>query len=71
MQLASQPYRRCDRGCVRSYLTEPTDREGQPIPGFFDPDGPFEMDALGHSRSFRSLYGADPKLRMGWIEVQQ
>ena len=43
------------------------DREGQPIPGFFDPDGPFEIPPLG-TQVFRSV-GAE-KLRMGWIEVQ-
>ena len=43
------------------------DREGQPIPGFFDPEGPFEISPLG-TRVFKST--GTGNLRMGWIEVQ-
>ena len=43
------------------------DREGQPIPGFFDFDDPFEIPPLGT----RILRSAGPgEIRRGWIEVQ-
>ena len=43
------------------------DREGQPIPGFFDPEGPFGIPPLGT----RILRSAGPgERRRGWIEVR-
>ena len=43
------------------------DREGQLIPGFFDPEGPFGIPPLGT----RILRSAGPgEIRRGWIEVQ-
>ena len=43
------------------------DREGQPIPGFFDPEGPFGIPPLG-TRILRSAGVGE--IRRGWIEVQ-
>ena len=43
------------------------DREGQPIPGFFDPEGTFGIPPLG-TRILRSAGLGE--IRRGWIEVQ-
>ena len=43
------------------------DREGQPIPGFFDPEGAFGIPPLG-TRVLRSAGVGE--IRRGWIEVK-
>ena len=56
-----------DMTTAAAVIVAASDQEGQPIPGFFDFDGAFEIPPLG-TRIFRSA-GAGG-IRRGWIEVR-
>ena len=56
-----------DPATAATVIVAASDQEGQPIPGFFDFDGPFELPPLG-TRVFRSAGAGD--LRRGWIEME-
>ena len=56
-----------DTTTAAAVIVAASDQEGQPIPGFFDFDDPFEIPPLG-TRVFTSAGAGE--LRRGWIEVR-
>ena len=56
-----------DTTTAAAVIVAASDKEGQPIPGFFDFDDPFEIPPLG-TRVLRSTGMGDT--RRGWIEIR-